>query len=35
MKATDKTQTSGAVIGKALGGLETGTGVVPVMVTLK
>jgi hypothetical protein len=35
MKATDKTQTSGAVIGKALGGLETGTGTVPVMVTLK
>ena len=35
MKATDKTQTSGAVIGKALGNLETGTGLVPVMVTLK
>jgi hypothetical protein len=35
MKATDKTQTSGAVIGKALGNLDTGTGLVPVMVTLK
>ena len=35
MKATDKTQTSGSVIGKALGSLETGTGLVPVMVTLK
>jgi hypothetical protein len=35
MKATDRTQTSGAVIGKALGNLETGTGLVPVMVTLK
>jgi hypothetical protein len=35
MKAADKTQASGAIIGKALGDLETGTGIVPVMVTLK
>ena len=35
MKATDKMQAFGATIGKALGDLETGTGVVPVMVTLK
>jgi hypothetical protein len=35
MKVTDKAQASGAVIGKALGDLESGTGTVPVMVTLK
>jgi hypothetical protein len=35
MKVTDKTQAIGAVIGKALGNLESGTGVIPVMVTLK
>jgi hypothetical protein len=35
MKATDSARAANAVIGKALGGLETGTGVVPVMVTLK
>ena len=35
MKATDKAQTSGAVIGKALGNLDSGTGMVPVIVTLK
>jgi|GEM_PF-896539 len=35
MKATDKSQTSGAVIGKALGNLASGTGTIPVMVTLK
>ena len=35
MKVTDKTAAIGAVIGKALGSLESGTGTVPVMVTLK
>jgi hypothetical protein len=35
MKVTDKSQSSGAVIGKALADLESGTGTVPVMVTLK
>jgi hypothetical protein len=35
MKATDKSQAFGATIGKALGNLETGTGLIPVMVTLK
>lgn len=35
MKASDKDRTSGAIIGKALGDLEVGTGTVPVMVTLK
>jgi hypothetical protein len=35
MKVTDKSQAFGATIGKALGDLESGTGVIPVMVTLK
>jgi hypothetical protein len=35
MKVTDRAQGSGAVIGKALGNLDSGTGLVPVMVTLK
>jgi hypothetical protein len=35
MKVTDKTQMGGAVIGKALGDLATGTGTIPLMVTLK
>ncbi|HST06466.1 MAG TPA: S-layer homology domain-containing protein [Chloroflexia bacterium] len=35
MKATDKMQAVGATLGKAMGNLETGTGVVPVMLTLK
>ena len=35
MKATDRAQANGAVIGKALGDLASGTGLVPVMVTLK
>jgi hypothetical protein len=35
MKATDKMQAFGAVIGKALGNLDSGTGLIPVMVTLK
>jgi hypothetical protein len=35
MKATDRSLTSGATIGKALGNLESGTGLIPVIVTLK
>jgi hypothetical protein len=35
MKVTDKAQATGAIIGKALGDLESGTGTIPVMVTLK
>ena len=35
MKVTDKVAALGAVIGKATGDLESGTGTVPVMVTLK
>jgi hypothetical protein len=35
MKVTDKSQAFGASIGKALGNLESGTGTIPVMVTLK
>ena len=35
MKATDKSQAFGAVIGKALGDLDSGTGTIPVLVTLK
>jgi hypothetical protein len=35
MKVTDKAEASGAIIGKALGNLDSGTGTVPVMVTLK
>jgi hypothetical protein len=35
MKATDRAQANGAVIGKALGDLASGTGLVPVMVSLK
>ena len=35
MKATDKLQAFGAVIGKALGDLDSGTGTIPVLVTLK
>jgi hypothetical protein len=35
MKATDMAQANGAVIGKALGNLDSGTGTVPVMVILK
>ena len=33
MKATDKLQAFGAVIGKALGDLDSGTGTIPVLVT--
>ncbi len=35
MKVQDKLAASGAVIGKALGSLATGTGTIPVLVTLK
>ena len=35
MKVTDKAEAMGAIIGKALGDLSSGTGTVPVMVTLK
>ena len=35
MKVTDKAAAGGAVIGKALGDLNSGTGLIPVMVTLK
>jgi hypothetical protein len=35
MKGTDRTQMLGAVIGKALGSLDSGTGVIEVLVTLQ
>jgi hypothetical protein len=35
MKVTDRAAANGAVIGKALGDLSSGTGTIPVMVTLK
>jgi hypothetical protein len=35
MKATDKLQAFGAVIGKAMGDLTTGMGTIPVLDTLK
>ena len=35
MKATDHTLNSGATIDKALGNLDSGTGTIPVVVTLK
>lgn len=35
MKSTDKVSSIGAVIGKALGPLDSGTGTIPVLVTLK
>ncbi len=35
MKVTDKSAAFGAVIGKALGSLDSGSGTIPVMVTLK
>ena len=35
MKTSDPLKAFGAVIGKALGNLDSGTGLVPVMVTLK
>lgn len=35
MKATDRTQALGAIVGKALGDLATGEGTLPVIVTLQ
>ena len=35
MKVTDYASANGAIIGKALGDLNSGTGTIPVMVTLK
>lgn len=35
MKGTDRSQMLGAVIGKALGPLDAGTGVIEVLVTLQ
>ena len=35
MKVTDKVSAIGAIVGKALGNVETGTGLIPVTVTLK
>jgi hypothetical protein len=35
MKGTDRSQMLGAVIGKALGSLDSGTGVIEVLVTLQ
>src|SRR5205823_5729838 len=35
MKVTDKVAAIGAIVGKALGNLDNGTGLIPVMVTLK
>jgi hypothetical protein len=35
MKGTDRSRLVGAVIGKAMGSLENGTGVIEVLVTLQ
>jgi len=35
MKGTDRTQMLGAVIGKAMGSLDSGTGVIEVPITLQ
>ena len=35
MKVTDKVASIGAVLGKALGNLDSGTGYIAVLVTLK
>jgi len=35
MKGTDRTRLTGAVVGKALGSLDSGTGVIEVLVTLQ
>ncbi|MCU1320810.1 MAG: hypothetical protein JWM43_459 [Acidobacteriaceae bacterium] len=35
MKGTDRTLLTGAIVGKALGNLESGTGVIEVLVTLQ
>jgi hypothetical protein len=34
MKGTDRSHMSGAVIGKAMGSLNSGTGVIEVLITL-
>jgi hypothetical protein len=35
MKATDPARAFGAVIGKALGSLESGRGLIPILVALQ
>jgi hypothetical protein len=35
MKGTDRNRMLGAVIGKAMGSLDSGTGVIEVLVTLQ
>jgi hypothetical protein len=35
MKGTDRSQMLGAVIGKAMGNLDSGTGMIEVLVTLQ
>jgi hypothetical protein len=35
MKGTDRSKMLGAVVGKALGNLDSGTGVIEVLVTLQ
>jgi hypothetical protein len=35
VKVTDKVASIGAVLGKAMSNLDTGTGYIPVLVTLK
>jgi len=35
MKGTDRSLLTGAVVGKALGSLDSGTGVIEVLVTLQ
>jgi hypothetical protein len=35
MRGTDRSRLTGAVVGKALGSLESGTGVIEVLVTLQ
>jgi hypothetical protein len=35
MKGTDRSKMLGAVVGKALGNLDSGTGMIEVLVTLQ
>ncbi len=35
MRVSDRSQALGAIVGKALGGLESGTGMIPVLVGLQ
>ena len=35
MKATDRLASVGAILGKALGNLDSGTGYIPVLITLR